>query len=206
MPPKKTQGPVLHGLENPYCSDLSGRGNSICETKKKNYMEYLVVEFASDVEQQTSKTSTTQETVGSYLKRQLKHRKVSREDNVCVVNTGTHDQRLCVNHNTTSAWCDDMFLTNVETYLKILDTVCGNIIWISQASVRGDEDYPQRNDVSLRWNEGVKLLGERLFGSTNSFYYLDVWTLSEHSKHTDNVHFQSTYYDTIGALFTELMK
>jgi hypothetical protein len=118
-----------------------------------------------------------------------------------------HDQILCVNQNDT--WCDNMFLTNVETYLKILDNVvCGNIIWISQTSVRGDKNKPQRNAVSVRWNEGIKVVGTRLFAYTHSFYYLDAWNVSEHFECQDNIHFSTIeggYYNVLAALFNSII-
>ena len=60
------EGPVLHGLEHPGCTDCSG-----CDAWRSGEavpsVDYLPSEYARDVEIQTNTTNTTQETLGVYL-------------------------------------------------------------------------------------------------------------------------------------------
>ena len=200
--PNSTQGPTAHGLDNPYCSDIAGFGNKMFQSDGVNYMEYLVIEYAQDVANQTPETETTQETTALYLKKQLLNKNMTSDDNVCVINTGLHNQRLC-HDNITSSECEDVYLQNVAKYLKVLDSVCGNFVWIGISSVLGREPHIQRNNVSMPWNEGVKSLGLRLFPT--KYFYIDVWNASSTFPHRDNVHFQPPYYQGLAALFTRLM-
>jgi len=195
----QTQGPLMFGLRTPFCSDLSGHSylkfsNGSC------FMEYLAVEFASDVEQQTPYGNTTQETATFYVKLQLGVNGLTREDSVCVVNTGVHDQILCKEKS--DATCLDMYSTNVRWHLSILRQGCGSIIWISTTSVAGDPKYPQTNKSLLEWN---RVVNEKLVPSYSEAFYVDVWNLSATSPRNGNIHFQPEYYDTLGSLFTGLM-
>lgn len=193
-----TQGPIAYGLEHNYCTDGAGKDPSRkLKTAGGNLMEFLFVEFASDVEQQTPETNTTQETVALYLKRNQKE--ASRDDSVCVVNTGLHDQALCSDTNTTC-----MYLENVKTYLTLLDTVCGHIVWLGLSAVREDADRPQRSFSLLKWNKGVKkILQSSSFLETS--FFVDIWEHSLTSIHVDNVHFTESYYDPIAELFAGLV-
>ena len=202
--PSRTQGPTMYGLGHPYCSDLAGFTNNMYQSDDgEHYMEYLVVEYAQDVENQTPETETTQETTALYLKKQLHDKNMTSNDNVCVLNTGIHDQNLCRNLTHLNE-CEDAYLQNVASYLKLLDPVCGKFIWIGITPVRGDEEQAQRNNVSTSWNEGVRSLGSRLFPT--KLFYIDVWNTSSKFEHKDNVHFaDAAYYQGLAGLFTKLM-
>jgi len=205
------QGPTEFGLHHHFCSDLAGFSNTLFQTdeNEKNFMEFLVVEYASDVEQQTPHTNTTQETVSLYLAAQLKMQNLTRDDSVCVVNTGVHDQKLCHQGRTSDADADneclELYVNNVKSYMKQLDPVCGNIVWLGITSVRGDSDQPQRNEVSLQWNRAVNASLARWY-PTKSFF-VDVWNVSSHATHrpNDNIHFEPEYYVPLGTLFSSLM-
>ncbi len=193
------QGPLEFGLRTPFCSDLSGHSN-LKFSNGSRFMEYLVVEFASDVEQQTPYGNTTQETALFYVKLQLGVNGLTREDSVCVVNTGVHDQQLC--EGKSDAECLDMYATNVRWYLGVLRQGCGSVIWISTTSVAGDPKYPQTNESLLEWN---RVVNEELVPSYSEAFYVDVWNLSATSPRDGNIHFQPEYYDTLGNLFIGLM-
>lgn len=79
-------------------------------------MEYLVIEYASDVEIQTPETKTTQDNAIMYLVNHIiKDKNKTSSYNVCVINIGLHDQLMCKHPNTTSSEeCDDIYLENVE--------------------------------------------------------------------------------------------
>lgn len=129
----RLQGPVAKGLEKPFCSDLSSFSNQLIQTTRdeNNLLEFLVIEYASDVEQQTPATNTTQETYGVYLNRQQEELGIARNKSACVVNTGLHDQKLANRGNQS----DTYYFENVKKYLEILDHVCGKIIWLSLTHV-----------------------------------------------------------------------
>merc|ERR1711862_867818 len=154
-----------------------------------------------DVEQQTRVTETTQETASLHVKNQLRNKNITSNESVCVINTGLHDQRLCKNRNISK--CGDMYLQNVAIYLKLLDPVCGNFIWIGISSVRGDDNSPQENYISISWNKKVKSALESLY-PTRSFY-IDVWNASSRFPHYDNIHFEYDYYQGLANLFSQLM-
>ena len=166
------------------------------------YTEYLVVEYASDVEQQTNTTNTTQQSVTLYMEQELKHYNLTTSDSVCVVNTGIHDQRLC--DNKTEANCLDIYRRNVQEYLRLLDRVCGNIVWISTTPVRGDVTEVQDSNRTVEWNKAVmSLLGT--YYAEKSFH-LDSWKRALNHDHKDNVHFVESYYTALVELFVKLIK
>lgn len=206
MPSRGHQGPTSIGLKKHFCSDVGGRpgseGTRRFGTDRANFMEALVVDFASDVEQQSLNTSTSQETVTLYISRQLEMLNLTKIDSVCVANAGLHDQKLCSLGK--ESFCREAYIANVQSYLKLLETICGSIIWISISSVRGDESKPQRNDRSIEWNVMVKA---NLAGSyaNNTFFFLDVWNVSSNAVHNDNIHFTNEYYQRLGSLFSRLM-
>ncbi len=199
---QQTQGPIHHGFQNHFCSDLSNFKNTMYSGDKNNFIEYLAVEYASDVEQQTPTTNTTQQTTSLYLKNQLQQYNLTTDDRVCVVNAGIHDQNIC--------WmiqddkhCSNIYMKNVETYLKELDSVCGYIVWISITSCSNDVRFPQDNRRSIEWNRGVESLMNRLYPEKS--FFVDVWEKSSNTTHVDNVHFEASYYREVASLFTSLV-
>jgi len=199
-----THGPVINGFVNHFCSDLSGWSNVMVEGDKDNFIEYLTVEYAKDVEQQTPTTNTTQQSAALYLENQLHHYNLTIDDRACVVNTGIHDQNICgVPTRMTEEECFDVYITNVETYLKELDSVCGYIVWMSITSTLDHEIWAQKNSRSIEWNRGVESLLSRLYPEKS--FFVDVWGKSSNFPHHDNIHFFTPYYEEVASLFTSLM-
>ena len=198
----QVQGPTKYGLTKHYCSDASGTYNRQFATSSMNFMEYISVEYASDVEHQSSITNTSQESAVHYMKWQLDNLLMPKDDAVCVVNTGIHDQRLCPGLQNEDT-CRDVYVTNVKSYLHLLNSTCGYILWISITSVRGDGRQPQLNSRSIDWNERINetLASEYLSNS----YFIDVWNASLHGIRNSNIHFEPPYYQSLGKLFTSLM-
>ena len=93
------QGPTKYGLKSHYCLDASGPYNRQFASSSLNFMDYLAVEYGSDVEHQSTITNTSQESAVHYMQWQLDEMLLTREDAVCVVNTGIHDQKLCPQPN-----------------------------------------------------------------------------------------------------------
>ena len=120
---------------------------------------------------------------------------LKKKDSVCVANTGIHDQKI--------GRGIQVYLNNVASYLKQLDTICGYIVWLSITSVRGDTNHPQKNSVSIEWNRGVKEMLPRLY--PNKSFFLDVWNASSHAIHNSNIHFEPEYYAKLAELFASLM-
>lgn len=158
-----------------------------------------MVEYASDVEQQTPHTTTTQETVALYMKNQLQFFNFTSSDVVCVVNTGLHDQKLCTGKS--NEYCRIIYGENVRFYLRQLQISCGSIVWIATTPVRGDRRQMQKNESILVWNKDVC----DILSGFESTYFIDVWNEALGEIHVDNVHFRSSYYEALGSLFTNLM-
>ena len=221
-----TEGPIVNGYDMHWCSDLDGWDNMMVRSdvpivnappathnisavhnhtsignnvEKNKFIEYLVVEFAKDVEQQTPTTTTTQETAVAYIQ----SHDVPPSESVCVVNTGLHD--LTVWHTALNV-TDGKFFENVQWYLEQLATVCGTIIWVGLSSVRGDVEHPQQNSVMKLWNAGIyDIIGRMEEFEDGGAFVVDVWDHSMTATRRDNVHYQVPYYDHIAKLFTSFM-
>ncbi|CAG2217231.1 unnamed protein product [Mytilus edulis] len=138
--PSSTEGPVGYGLTHPFCTDCSGCNSALfnCGEIKT---EYISVEYARDVEIQSTIGNTTQEAVSLYFN--------SNFTNVCVVNSGFHDMVL-------PALTDRLYVKNVQFYVQQLVQTCQNVIWISMTAVRGDKGFPQNNRRIHLWNRLMK--------------------------------------------------
>ena len=129
------QGPTRFGLvKRHWCLDASGPYNRQFATNSKHFMEYLAVEYGSDVEHQSTITNTSQESAVHYMKWQLDNLLLTKDDSICVVNTGIHDQKLCPGLKNEDT-CLNVYISNVRSYLKLLNTTCGHILWVSITSV-----------------------------------------------------------------------
>jgi len=195
---KRLQGPERYGKDNPFCSDMKGWGPYMIGDGKRS-LEFLNVEFAQDVEIQTATTSTTQEAAALYLKND------SKEDHVCVVNAGLHDQAVLKSPDTPQ----DQFVNNVKSYLKLLESVCGNLVWVGITEVQ--EVQPtrnlQRNAISLKWNKQVYSMIASTFPSSS--FIIDVWDESVAAPFKgngkQNIHYESPYYESFATLFASLV-
>ena len=200
--PSLLQGPIDHGLKNPYCTDLMGTLYRMTSENRTHFIEFLTVEFANDVEQQSAVGNTTQETVSKYLAMQIEERRIPREQSVCVASTGLHDQALCLGLNS-EVKCRDLYLFNVKKYLNFLSVACGNIVWVSQTHVNETGGYIQRNSRSKSWDDGVKSLLKKM--TISNFFFLDILNFSSQFEHVDNVHFKDKYYYTMGSFWTQFL-
>mmetsp|Transcript_7795 Transcript_7795/g.11881 ORF Transcript_7795/g.11881 Transcript_7795/m.11881 type:complete len:368 (+) Transcript_7795:87-1190(+) len=193
---KRLQGPVVYGKDNPFCSDMNGWGPYKIGDGKRS-LEFLNVEFAQDVEIQTATTTTTQEAAALYLKND------NKEDHVCVVNAGLHDQAVPKSPDVPQ----DQFVNNVKSYLKLLDSVCGNLVWVGITEVRELDPtrFPQRNAISLKWNKEVYSMIASTF--PNNSFIIDVWdeSVAAPFKGAQNIHYTRHYYDKFATLFASLV-
>ena len=148
------EGPAGHGVKEPYCSDCGGcdphflhctlvpetdRSHiadlefKTCWKKKLVYGGYMTIEFARDVELQSSMYRTTQENTAFYLREQFNTPELVRQwgKPICVIGTGFHDMILLL---VTDDFNKDKFVDNVEWYLHIMKDVCSHIIWLTNTA------------------------------------------------------------------------
>lgn len=201
--PSLLQGPIAHGLKNPYCTDLMGTLYRMASENRTHFIEFLTVEFANDVEQQSEFGNTTQETISKYLSLQIKEKQIPKEQSVCVASAGLHDQILCPDLKS-ELKCLDLYLLNVRKYLKLLSAACGSIIWVSHTHVNETGDFVQRNSRAKSWDAGVESLLEK--GKSSKFFFLDILNFSSQFEHVDNIHFEAKYYNTMGSFWTQFLK
>jgi len=211
--PKWNQGPTKYGLENPFCSDISSAGNRLMESvvvssdpntaeehEDARFMEFLIVDYTSDVEQQSVFTETTQETAVLHMANQLQLRGLTYEDSVCVVNAGLHDEKICANFD--EEHCIKIYQGNVRVYLNMLHHVCGNILWVSLTPVMESGNFSHRRNVELvGMNEGARMALRKFENGV----FLDVWEATGGFEHVDDAHFEEVYYQELAGLFANLM-
>jgi len=203
--PSFFQGPSKYGREHDGCSDVKSVGARFIESalpnKTNHFMEIMTVDHASDTAQQTPYTSSTQETAALHFANQLQFRGMTFNDSVCIMNTGLHDQKLCVGKS--HEHCLIIYHRNVVTYLNLMHNVCGAMVWISTTPVRdpGNPEYPQSNAMSQDMNMAAKEIMKRF----KNGFFLDTWAVGMKSEFVDNAHFTRPYYVGIAELFASLM-
>ena len=182
------EGPAMYGLEHPSCKDCSG-----CNSYRlglNQTLEYLAVEFARDVEMQTSMTKTTQETTALYLSR------LGDYGTACVVNSGVHDLAIQPKIGM------HVYVANVKEYLTLLQPVCDALIWLGTSSCLENPRHPQRNVDIVQWNHGVYNMLAR---EMPEVYVIDLYEKSNRTEHKDNIHLQHYFYKELGDFFLSLM-
>ena len=230
------EGPSRFGLVNANCQDCSGCNSAyvICNRKQdaltrncvlnsitqatrgsnhankpKAYGGYFSVEFARDVEVQTSKYETTQENVASFIQEHYNSDPWLLEQfggrPICVVSAGIHDMTI-----------PDIglakFLVNVEWYLGLLMEPCGHIVWLQNTAPERldsqesqDTKYPQTQESIKEWNDAVHQVlvnSQRL--PQERITIVDVFEASRDFNHQDNVHLAGQWYRALGTFFTQV--
>jgi hypothetical protein len=188
------QGPIKFGLESPFCTDCQGCSNFKFAGDSGRYFESFAIEFAMDVEQQTTNASTTQETLTHYLVNQ----RVPINDTVCVVNAGFHDMAIEPLIST------ELYAHNVDVYVGLLEQACGQIVWVGLSAILDNVIHQQSNSLIKIWNNAVY---EMLKRSHPEVFFFSVFNKSAASKHTDIIHLEKgPYYNVLGAFFVDLMR
>lgn len=184
-PSDNTLGPNIKMAVHPGCTGCSGCPPSLrqCSDPSK-LLEYLPVEYARDVEVQTTNgtkvhMSTTQAHVGRYL--------TDHPRDLCVVNSGLHDAALKDQPR--------LFPHNVFVYLELIRPGCKHIVWITTSKVRGDKKQPQNNTLIAQADQEVIKLVAPLSGVS----VIDVFEESSHWEFADNVHKVQEYYSFLSA-------
>jgi len=187
-PPTSTEGPLKNGLENNFCSDCSGCMGFLYESQYMD-IQYIPVEFARDVELQSSDTRTTQETVVKYLK-------ATSRETILFVNTGLHDCAI-LDCNFT------VYEHNLKWYMQLLvDIKHITVVWIQTNAVQGMLAFPQKNDRIERMNQ----IAVGVCDDVGVVSIVNTFDMSKHewalqNLFVDNVHLlkeRRLYYRTVG--------
>ena len=200
VPPTLGHGPILYGLENPYCQDCRGCYPSLLEcsaTKNQTalneisrltdsekmeliYGSFMGVEFAKDVELQTDQYATTQENVVAYVRNSWNAPELLEiwQPPTCLVNTGHHDVLL---PNMTQ----QVYLDNVQWYLHLLADVCQSILWLATTAPQSD-DFAQKINTTKDWGTAVQRLIENDGVLQPKTLYINVFAASRTFPHRDN--------------------
>lgn len=220
------EGPLLYGLNNPYCTDCSGCDSEVisCTVIKvdktdrctdpndsnpvasyigPSYGGFLSVEFARDVELQTSEYSTTQENlIPKYIANQWNKPIELVYDfgrPICLVSTGHHDVSV---PNMTLA----IYLENVHWYLELLVQQCDYIVWISN-NAPATNDYEQTIDGTYEWNMAVfDLLLHSDGPIRTNVFFLDVFNASITYAKDDNIHMSPLWYKALASFLQTIMQ
>ena len=146
-------------------------------------VEYLGIPVAYDEKENTTNLYKLP-LLQSYLK--------SHPKDVCVINTGLHDEARKVTKN--------QYVANVKRYLSIFMNVCGHVIWISISAVQHSGLYRQHNNITLQWNSVVMAMIQRSYPDVG---YIDMFPMSNLvSMHVDNAHLNATFYEEAARFFT----
>ena len=180
----------LHGIDE-NLSEVSG-----CEGFEGITAAYFGIEFARDVELQSSKFRTTQENIIDWIYKNWTvnietKREVTRP--VCVVNTGVHDQGIA---GITTAG----YMANIRWYFRLLDPACVHIVWLHSTAPASD-NFPQHTDSLRKWNNEVAnfLLNDDVLREKSSV--VDIFETSISWPHDDNVHMKVDWYYSLGGMF-----
>lgn len=149
------------------------------------------MEFAKDVEIQTTELGTTQKNLVAYIDRVWNTPHMLREwgQPVCVISAGIHDAGI----KNITTWS---YLQNVQELLIDFGGVCQHIVWLGNSAPKGNPIHPQRFDLMKDWDEKVKSMVEGKFRTNVTF--VDVFDASAGYPHMDNVHMENSWYQQLG--------
>ncbi len=172
------------------------------------YGGFLSVEFARDVELQTTRYTTTQENlVHQFLGLEFNTVTLMNEFGkpICIVNSGQHD--IAIPNVTLNA-----FLDNIVWYMDLLSTQCDYIIFISNNCPLTDK-YLQTKELVYEWNMGIRksiLLPTNDIGETedrwrDKIFFLDIFNASITYEHLDNIHMAKSWYVALATFLSSIM-
>ena len=190
----RLEGPVGIGYTapKPWCSDLHWAFNQKIE-KDGTSLEFLVCDFARDVETPSQTTATTQESIALYLSKAYPE----KAENVCIANAGLHDMAI------PGPYADKPYLLyvgNVQEYLGLLKEQCHVVVWVTIVSTKGDNRYPQMNPVVRRWNRAVLAMIQDVHPDV---FVFDQFVESHEQEHVDNAHLTTEYYNQMGRFWKQ---
>jgi hypothetical protein len=158
---------------------------------------YINVEFARDVTLQTQYHNTTQENIAMFLHHHYNLPPLLEAFGkpYCFVNTGHHD--VLINGIT-----KEVYVENVEWYLRLLQPECHQIIWIATTAPKGNK-ATQKIKTTLEWSKAV---WEMLKSQTDlPVAFLDVYHSSLNFEHADNIHLAGDWYKALAYFLGDLL-
>ena len=191
VPPRYgIEGPIMYGLQNPGCLDMTNCHHSFDATQCTRKIPagenarafYYSVEFSRDVALQTDKHNSTQEVVGELLS--------YNPADMCIVNAGVHDQAIEMSVK--------QHFDNVERYLELLKPHCGKLVWQGLGIMGRSEQYLQGNSISYHWN--MNFAAYDIYAT----YFMDIWNFSKSFKLVDNVHMEPIFYDNLSSFYPDV--
>merc|ERR1740130_832739 len=188
--PDSKEGPLFHGLKNPFCTDCLGcdasqvqcatNGNSNQSRVVEFDLEYLPMEFSRDRELQSTEGATTQATIAAYL------RKRSYPADAILIRQGFHDLEL-------EGMQVEDYVQHVHDNLRSLKSSAQLIIWLSSSFTLSND-----NKKIAVWNNAVRSMIAKEFSDV---FILDSFKMSQvNNMHTDSVHMLPSYYDAEAAI------
>jgi hypothetical protein len=173
-------------------------GRKDCQDKTFGYIGgFINLEFARDVTLQTAYYTTTQENIALFMHHNYNTPSLLEAFGkpYCFVNTGHHDAAI-------EAMTKEVFVENVEWYLRLLQPECHRIIWISTTSPR-DDSQVQHINSTLEWSKAVR---EMLANQTDlPVAFVDVFHASVSASHEDNIHMSKGWYSALANFLGDLL-
>ncbi len=120
--PGPSEGPTLYGAEHPGCRDCSSCDAAFYKCSELR-IDFITVEWARDVELQTSRFNTTQEVV-------TKEHFEKDPPDLVIFNTGVHDLRLVPQHE----WVP--YKTNLRWYAELLLSRNCHLYFVTSAHIQ----------------------------------------------------------------------
>ena len=221
-PKPNVEGPLLYGLEHPYCQDCQGcetgmvecRASSSIPTQQQDnntaitnhnmdlhYGGFLGVEFARDVEMQSDARPTTQENIAYYLEHIWNNQRMLQvwDRPTCVVNTQHHDAALM-------GLTQDGFVEHVRWYLRLLQPNCQHLVWLGTTAPLGKNKtdgtpWPQTLEKTVAWSHAVYQMLQTDDLLAPQTVFVDLYNASLSYQHQDNIHMDRSWYQNLAKLF-----
>jgi hypothetical protein len=167
------------------------------------YGGFIKAEFARDVEMQSAEFITSQENIAAFINTAYNSKGLVRDwgKPVCLASTAHHDAAI---PNITQ----EIYLTNVEWYIRVLKPHCEYIIWLG-ATAPADVipgEYPQTLNLTRDWNTGVRELLERK--TDLNAVFVDIFVASQQDgahRPDDNLHLAYAWYSAMASFFWSVM-
>jgi hypothetical protein len=158
---------------------------------------YINLEFARDVILQTQNHTTSQENIAMFMHHNYNTPTLIEAfgKSYCFVNTGHHDAAI-------QGMTKEVYVENVEWYLRLLQTECHQIIWISTTSPR-DNSRVQKINSTFEWGNAVwEMLANQI---DLPVAFVDVFNASVSFPHRDNIHMASDWYSALADFLGDLL-
>jgi hypothetical protein len=222
------EGPVAHGLENPFCTDCGGCNAdfSVCQMTERS--QEGLIENRENLSQSHSVDLNQMESIkmfryGGYVPVEfardveLQSPEFGTTQEIMVsflrrkYNTETLLEEFGLPICVLSTGIHDMaipnitiskFLVNVKWYLDLLKTECSLFIWIANTAPETDK-YPQTKGDMRQWNKGVRDVLQDHFPECSVF--VDVFHSSIHWPHVDNIHMDQMWYSSLGGMLGRII-